>query len=138
VQSITEILDQVDLRTTDCRRVILEAFLESSYALTHADIEENVAKAFDRVTVYRTLRVFAAKGIIHKVLDDSSTPKYALCRENCDTQHHDHFHVHFKCNSCGQTNCLDEVKIPSVQLPVGYILVESNFLISGICNMCNQ
>jgi Fur family transcriptional regulator, ferric uptake regulator len=138
METILKILQQFGLRNTDCRSAILEAFLMSNFALTNADIELKLAQNFDRVTVYRTLKIFLNKGIIHKVLDDLGSPKYALCKEYCTTHHHNHSHVHFKCNVCGQTNCLDDVKIPSVQLPQGYTLSESNFLISGVCDNCNQ
>jgi Fur family ferric uptake transcriptional regulator len=46
--------------------------------------------------------------------------------------------VHFKCNQCGQTNCLEEVEIPAIQLPQGYLSLESNLLINGVCVNCNH
>ena len=135
-KSINTILKQFKLRNTDCRIDILDLFLDKDFALSNADIEENVNKSFDRVTVYRTLKTFLSKGIIHKVLDDSGILKYALCKDECQEQNHHHQHVHFKCNKCGQTNCLDSVQIPSINLPEGYQFIESNLLINGICVNC--
>ncbi|MCU0446917.1 MAG: transcriptional repressor [Microscillaceae bacterium] len=133
-----KILQTYKLRNTDCRAEILDIFLNKSFALSNADIEEKISKAFDRVTVYRTLRTFLTKGIIHKVLDDSGNPKYALCKDHCNQSEHHHQHVHFKCNQCGQTNCLEEVEIPAIQLPQGYLSLESNLLINGVCVNCNH
>jgi Fur family ferric uptake transcriptional regulator len=44
--------------------------------------------------------------------------------------------VHFKCNQCGQTTCLETVHIPTIVLPAGFIKQESNLLIQGVCTSC--
>lgn len=137
-QAISNLLKQFNLRTTDCRTEVLSLFLSKDFALSNADIETHVHQDFDRVTVYRTLKTFLGKGLIHKVLDDSGILKYALCKDECTEQAHHHQHVHFKCNLCGQTNCLENVQIPAISLPLGYQFVESNLLINGICLHCNH
>jgi Fur family ferric uptake transcriptional regulator len=70
------------------------------------------------------------------VLDNEGSLKYALCNEHCTTSEHHHEHVHFKCTRCGQTNCIDDMEIPVVQLPKGYKASEFNLLIQGICPKC--
>lgn len=127
-----------DLRHTNGREEVLNLFLEADHALSHGDIEMGLGPDHDRVTIYRTLRTFLDKGILHKVLDDGGNPKYALCRETCAQGHHHHDHVHFKCADCGQTTCLDQVHIPSVALPEGYSRKEMNLLIQGVCSECNK
>jgi Fur family transcriptional regulator, ferric uptake regulator len=131
-----QILKDYDLRTTTSRSAILRIFLKNSFALSYSDIEREIAASFDRVTVYRTLKTFLDKGVIHKVLDDEGSLKYALCNEPCSTLEHHHEHVHFKCVRCGHTNCLDDVIIPSVSLPKGYVASELNLLIQGVCGKC--
>lgn len=138
MNQVQDILKQYGLRSTDCRSLIVDLFLQTPHALSHADVEESVGKEYDRVTIYRTLRTFLDKGVIHKVLDDLAFPKYALCKATCDVHAHHHAHVHFKCNECGQTNCLEEVMIPVVNLPTGYRMAETNLLINGICLNCNR
>ena len=130
------LLKDFKLRTTETRSEILEQFLQKDYALSHHDIENGIADELDRVTVYRTLKTFLDKGLIHKVLDDEGTLKYALCNEACSRAKHRHEHVHFKCTNCGQTNCL-KVEIPIVKLPQGYKTQELNLLIQGICQNCS-
>lgn len=131
-------LKNFDLRHTQGREEVLTLFLGSDHALAHSDIETGLGPDHDRVTIYRTLRTFLDKGILHKVLDDSGNPKYALCRETCAQGHHHHDHVHFKCEDCGQTTCLEQVHIPAVSLPQGYSRKEMNLLIQGICQECNK
>lgn len=114
----------------------MRLFLKNSFALSYSDVEREIATTFDRVTVYRTLKTFLDKGVIHKVLDDEGSLKYALCSDPCSTQEHHHEHVHFKCTNCGQTNCLEDVTIPLLKLPAGYVAGEVNLLIQGTCNKC--
>ena len=132
----SQLLRNFRLRSTPVREEILHLFLEKDYALSHSDIENEIDEGFDRVTVYRTLRTFSSKGLIHKVLDDRGVLKYALCAQECFATGHRHEHVHFKCTRCGQTNCLD-VQIPPVKLPKGYVAEEVNFLVQGTCQHCS-
>ena len=129
------LLRQYQLRATPTRQNILHLFLNKGYALSQGDIEKEVDSSSDRVTVYRTLKTFLDRGLIHKVLDDEGGLKYALCNDACSTAHHHHEHVHFKCTKCGQTSCLD-VEIPTVKLPKGYKAREVNLLIQGVCDGC--
>jgi len=131
------LLRDFKLRSTPNRQEILHLFLLRNYALSHGDIENEIENNLDRVTVYRTLKTFLDKGLIHKVLDDEGSLKYALCKEACTTAGHHHDHVHFKCIQCGQTNCLN-VEVPIVRLPKGYRTTESNLLIQGVCERCND
>lgn len=138
------VLDKYELRRTLSRASILEAFMESPNALSESDIEIIIENTCDRATIYRTLKTFMEKGLIHRVIDENNVVKYALCRETCQgAGHHGHHahqhdHVHFKCQACGKTSCLDTVPIADVALPEGYMKVESNFLVIGVCRDCNQ
>jgi Fur family transcriptional regulator, ferric uptake regulator len=125
------------MRSTPSRQEILYLFLRKNYALSHGDIEKEISSSLDRVTVYRTLKTFLDKGLIHKVLDDEGSLKYALCNEACSTAEHHHDHVHFKCVKCGQTNCLD-VEVPGIKLPKGYHADAINVLMQGTCERCGQ
>jgi Fur family ferric uptake transcriptional regulator len=131
------LLKNFRLRSTPTRQEILRLFLKKDFALSHGDIESEIAADIDRVTVYRTLKTFFDKGLIHKVLDDGGTLKYALCTGACSVTKHRHEHVHFKCIRCGQTNCLG-VDIPAINLPKGYVPKEVNLLIQGTCQNCSD
>jgi Fur family transcriptional regulator, ferric uptake regulator len=130
------LLKNFSLRTTPTRQEIIRLFLKKNYALSHGDIEKEITDELDRVTVYRTLKTFLDKGLIHKVLDDEGSLKYALCNEACTMMGHHHDHVHFKCATCGHTNCLN-IDVPAVKLPRGYQATEVNLLIQGICERCS-
>lgn len=131
------LLKDFKLRSTPNRQEILHLFLEKSYALSHADIEKEIANSLDRVTVYRTIKTFLDRGLIHKVLDDEGSLKYALCNAACTAAGHHHDHIHFKCTKCGQTCCLS-TEVPPIKLPKGYKASSVNLLIQGICERCSE
>lgn len=137
VTASDRLLKNFNMRSTPNRQEILHLFLEKDYALSHGDIEKEVSNTLDRVTVYRTLKTFLDKGLIHKVLDDEGSLKYALCNDACTTAGHHHDHVHFKCTVCGQTNCLN-VEPPVIKLPQGYKAQEINILVQGMCQRCTN
>lgn len=131
------LLNTHQVRKTKIRLEILDFFLSRKYALSHAEIEESIDKSHDRVTIYRTLKSFEEQGLIHKVLDDSGTAKYALCA-SCVSHQHNDTHVHFNCEACGHTFCLEEIPIPTIKLPTDYQLIGYNFLVQGICKDCKK
>lgn len=131
-----DILKRNGLSVTEGRKKILELFLDAEGALAHADIEKNTDAAFDRVTVYRTLQTFVDKGIIHQIPTTDNAVLYALCKDNCEAGHHHDEHVHFICNHCNKTICLDDVTVPAVKLPKGFKPVQSAMVVTGICNEC--
>ena len=131
------LLRKYGLRITDVRVMILKLFINSKVALSEFNVEQKLENICDRVTVYRTLKRFVEKGLIHKVLDEGNIVKYAICGSDCSVENHQHEHVHFKCNVCGSTVCLENIPIQKVELPVGYKQEESNFLVLGTCKNCN-
>jgi Fur family ferric uptake transcriptional regulator len=126
------------LSITESRQKILQLFYEQRGALAHADIEKKAAGSFDRVTIYRTLQTFLDKGLIHSIPTADNSVKYALCKDECkEGQHADH-HVHFICDSCHNTFCLDNVATPAVKLPRGYSAGHVEVVVEGICKDCRS
>src|SRR5687768_3752175 len=130
------ILKKNRLSITDSRQKILEIFLHANGALAHSDIEKKTGESFDRVTVYRTLHSFVEKGLIHLIPTTDNSIKYALCKDECEAGHHHDNHVHFICDECNKTICLEEVTIPQVKLPQGFEPKHAEMVVSGICDDC--
>ncbi|MEY3921107.1 MAG: hypothetical protein RL634_868 [Bacteroidota bacterium] len=136
-KSSEEILKSSALSLTAGRKTILDIFLSSPNALAHQDIETICKEKYDRVTIYRTLQTFLEKGIIHTIPSSDNITRYALCNDDCIVTgyHHDN-HVHFTCDTCGKTICLDETEVPSVHLPKGFRAHQINMIVSGVCKSC--
>jgi Fur family ferric uptake transcriptional regulator len=133
---VLDILKKSQLSVTEGRKKILELFINSTGALAHADIEKSTGDNFDRVTVYRTLQTFVEKGIIHLIPTTDNSILYALCKDNCEAGHHHDNHVHFICDVCNKTICLDEVTVPQVKLPKGFKPNNAAMVVSGVCGEC--
>ncbi len=135
-QTIIDTLKRNQLSITDSRKKILELFAKANGALAHFDIEHQSGAEFDRVTIYRTLQTFVEKGIIHTIPSADNSIRYALCKEDCAGGHHHDDHVHFMCDSCGTTYCLDHVNVPQLDLPKGFRAVQTDVVVSGVCSKC--
>jgi Fur family ferric uptake transcriptional regulator len=134
--SIVEILKQSQLSVTENRLKILSLFHRSGHGLSHADIERMSGANFDRITIYRTLQTFVEKGIIHTIPTSNNSVIYALCSKECSEGHHHDDHVHFICEECGTSYCLDQVNIPDVNMPKGFSVRQTNVVINGVCKNC--
>jgi Fur family ferric uptake transcriptional regulator len=82
------------------------------------------------------LQTFVEKGIIHLIPTTDNSIKYALCKNDCAAGHHHDNHVHFICDECSKTICLDEVNIPVVKLPEGFTSQHTEMVVTGICGEC--
>ena len=134
-ERVAQLLREHGLRVTGVRTKVLKIFFDADAALAHGDIESKMEEV-DRITLYRTLKSFEDKGLIHKAIDGSDKPKYALCQDKCDEhEHHDH-HAHFHCDDCGNTYCLDEVEAPTVKAPGGFRVANTHLVVTGKCENC--
>ena len=132
-----KILKKHHLRVTPFRSEVLQIFANAGKALSSHDVEKQLSDA-DRITLYRTLKSFEEKGIIHKAIDGTITQKYALCDAHCDEDHHHDEHVHFHCEKCENTFCIDQVVVPQIDLPSGFKVKQTNMVVSGVCKDCVQ
>jgi Fur family ferric uptake transcriptional regulator len=135
---IIDTLKRNQLSITDSRKKILELFYKANGALAHFDIEHQSGTEFDRVTIYRTLQTFVEKGIIHTIPSADNSIRYALCKDDCAGGHHHDDHVHFMCDDCGTTYCLDHVTVPQMELPEGFKAVQTDVVVSGKCKKCES
>jgi len=130
-----QLLRSHSLRITPFREQVLQLFLNQSAAISSRKIQDELADA-DRITVYRTLKSFVEKGLVHEAFDGTDTPKYALCEEHCDEHAHHDQHVHFHCDNCDQTFCVEEVEVPYITTPKGFEVKSTNVVLRGKCSVC--
>ncbi len=136
-----DILVENGLRKTVMRQGVLEIFLDSDIAISQQLIETSLEKQFDvvdRITIYRTLKTFEQKGIIHKAIDGTHTPKYALCVDDCTEHEHHDTHAHFHCDDCSKTYCMEELEAPKIKAPKGFKVKSPHLVINGLCSDCGS
>ncbi len=135
-QQVEELLKHNQLSVTDSRKFILSFFLHQKGAVSHGDIEKKAADRFDRVTIYRTLQTFVDRGLVHTIPTADNSIRYALCKDDCGKGKHQDHHIHFICDKCLQTYCLDDVVTPEIRLPRGYSAAHVEVVVEGICKDC--
>ncbi|WP_299622906.1 transcriptional repressor [uncultured Tenacibaculum sp.] len=136
MQTIEELLESKGVRITAMRLLISKFLAGKKVAVTLSDIENAFAKA-DRTTLYRTLKTFEEKAIVHQIDDGTGITKYAMCEEGCNCEMEQDLHLHFHCNNCGETVCLTEHKIPQIKVPDGFVSENVNLVVKGICDKCS-
>jgi len=125
-----------NIKPTAMRVLVLKVLTEQNRALSLADLEQEFDKA-DKTTLYRTLKKFQENKLIHSIEDGTGSVKYALCKETCQC-HPEDLHVHFLCTKCQQTYCLNDISIPSINLPMNFQLETINMVVKGICSNCDK
>ena len=130
------ILEEAGIRVTAVRLLVLKAiYTQIKGAFSLHDVVDVLHNA-DNSSVFRALTLFAEKSLLHPIDDGSGMQKYCLCR--CADHEHCIGHVHITCVMCHHTICMEEVPIPSVPIPEGYEIHESEYVIKGLCPKCSK
>ena len=124
------------IRPTAMRLLVLEYLEKQEHSVSLNDIEAGMNHS-DRITLYRTLKTFQEKGLVHQIDDGTGSAKFALCFDACESTGHHDLHIHFYCNACKGTYCLPKTHVPEISLPVKFQLQEINLMAKGTCEKCN-
>ena len=123
------------INPTAMRLLVLEYLLQQPSAVSLSNLEKYFHYS-DRTTLFRTLKTFEEKGLLHQIKDGTDSTKYALCATACQDSKHTDSHLHFYCTSCRETFCLPGTSIPQIILPDNFMVKELNLVATGICNAC--
>ena len=129
-------LKSKNIKPTAMRELVLQVLTEQKTAISLPELEQKFEKA-DKATLYRTLKTFQKNKLIHSIEDGSGSVKYALCQEACECQPDD-LHVHFLCTNCNQTFCLNDIPVPTINLPSSFSLGSVNMVVKGVCSNCKK
>jgi len=124
------------VKPTANRLLVLRALMGASRPMSLQEIDFAIL-TMDRSSVFRVLRLFADSLVVHVIDDGSGSIKYELCHGHghCSP---DDMHIHFYCESCRRTFCLEDVHIPQVTLPDGFVARYFNFVVKGECPDCRS
>jgi Fe2+ or Zn2+ uptake regulation protein len=133
INKVNYLLKKSGLSITPLRKEVL-AFLLENEVSSLDDIKKNI-KEFDRVTLYRTVKVLIKFKIIKELSFENK--KFLSLNRNINKSS-DSFEqsVYFYCMYCNNLTFLNN-KIVSFDIAPDYEVHQSESIISGKCNLCN-
>jgi len=123
-------------RNTRQTLLVTEILEKSRYPVSQKDILKKIKSEVDRVTIYRIINRLIKDGKVHRVISDNGETFFAYCDLKNKNQHQMSNHIHFKCIKCKKIICLN--RQIRYSLPKGFLLLETNYFISGYCKNCNH
>ena len=130
------ILNEKGVKPTAVRKLVLSKFYENDNAFSLSSLSDDLEWS-DQSTIFRTLKTFVEKGLLHSIDNGSDSKYYALCNTSCSEHRHRDFHPHFKCSKCGKTFCLNDSTMPNIEIPEGFVLKNLTLNIDWICEHCS-
>ena len=85
----------------------------------------------------KTKLIFLENEIVHAFEDGRGLLNYELCLSHGACSHNDS-HIHFYCESCQKSFCLEDIHIPHFTLPEGFCTHSMSFVIKGECPDCRR
>lgn len=123
------------VRPTANRILIVKALMEADRPMSLSELEYNIL-TIDKSSIFRALIIFRDRHLVHVIEDGGNGVRYELCLSKNSKTDED-MHVHFYCERCHHTFCMEEMPVPVVPLPPGYILHTVNYMAKGICPECS-
>ena len=125
------VLKEVNLQITPVRIATMQLFETIDQPIDAQFLIQNLST--DRVTVFRTLNTFVAKGILRKVEFGEGKARYELNAQ----EHH-----HLICQNCGKIEDIPHFNVPSVENDIqskrGFLVTSHNVEYFGICRNCQK
>ncbi len=125
------------VKPTANRIVVARALAEAGRPMSLSELEYKIL-SIDKSGVFRALTLFREHQLVHVIEDGGDGVRYELCHSHDGHQHDDDQHVHFYCEQCHRTFCMNDTPIPAVTLPDGYQLNSINYMVKGICPQCRE
>lgn len=125
------------IHPTAARILVLQKLSELTHPVSMTELETEL-ETMDKSTIFRTLNVLLEHHAIHSFEDGSGSTKYEKCRCESTVCRVENRHIHFYCEECRRTFCIEDVKIPVVALPEGYRIETINYTVKGLCPECSK
>jgi Fur family transcriptional regulator, ferric uptake regulator len=126
------ILTKHHISITKTRLLVLESFLQSSEPLTRNDFYNDSMPELNRITIFRTLKLFLTKKIIYRVHATDHVRRYLLRQIATSV------HSNFICKVCKKVIPLNTIDLPEVELPEDYTQQNMEIIIEGLCDNCKS
>lgn len=129
-------LELKSVKPTANRILVLKALKEQARPLSLTDLEDILA-TMDKSSIFRVLTLFLEHDIVHSFEDGRGILNYELCTSKAVCNQSD-AHIHFYCESCRKSFCMDDIPFPAFELRQGFTMHSVSFVIKGECPECNR
>ena len=135
-QDMISRLESKGIRTTANRILVMKTLMGEQNPQSLSNLERKMV-SMDKSSIFRTLTLFLEHDVVHAFEDGRGVLCYELCEEKGACDHHDG-HIHFYCESCQRSFCMEDIHIPSFELPEGFYPHSISFVIKGECPDCRK
>lgn len=135
-QDIISRLESKGIRPTANRILVMKTLMGEQNPQSLSNLERKMI-SMDKSSIFRTLTLFLEHDVVHAFEDGRGVLCYELCEEKGACDHHDG-HIHFYCESCQRSFCMEDIHIPSFELPEGFYPHSISFVIKGECPDCRK
>ena len=129
-------LESKGIRPTANRILVMKTLMGEQNPQSLSNLERKMV-SMDKSSIFRTLSLFLEHDVVHAFEDGRGVLCYELCEEKGACDHHDG-HIHFYCESCQRSFCMEDIHIPSFELPEGFYPHSISFVIKGECPDCRK
>lgn len=129
-------LEAKGIKPTANRILVLKTLMGATTPLSLSNMERLMV-SMDKSSIFRSLTLFLEHDVAHAFEDGRGVLNYELCEEDGKCDHHDG-HIHFYCESCQRSFCMEDIHIPSFELPAGFYPHSVSFVIKGECPNCRK
>ena len=133
---LVELMDRHGIKPTANRILIARALAGAGRPMSMSELE-TVVETIDKSNVFRTLQAFREVHLVHVLEDTGDGVRYELCHSHHDDEDDD-VHVHFYCERCHRTFCLEDTPVPPVSAPEGFQVQSVSYLLKGVCSECGR
>ena len=135
-QDMISRLESKGIRPTANRILVMKTLMGEQNQQSLSNLERKMV-SMDKSSIFRTLTLFLEHDVVHAFEDGRGVLCYELCEEKGACDHHDG-HIHFYCESCQRSFCMEDIHIPSFELPEGFYPHSISFVIKGECPDCRK
>ena len=135
-QDMISRLESKGIRPTANRILVMKTLMGEQNPQSLSKLERKMV-SMDKSSIFRTLTLFLEHDVVHAFEDGRGVLCYELCEEKGACDHHDG-HIHFYCESCQRSFCMEDIHIPSFELPEGFYPHSISFVIKGECPDCRK
>ena len=133
-QETTTRLELKGIRATANRILVYRLLAAEGRPLSLADMEAGMPM-MDKSSIFRVLTLFLEHDVVHSFTDGRGVLNYELCASDGECHHCDG-HIHFYCEKCHRSFCLNGIALPDIELPEGFSPHSVSFVIKGECPEC--